>query len=406
MKFPKKTIRDVPIDGKTVLLRADYNVPLHEDGTIADDYRIQQSLPTLRYLLERSCKIVICAHLGRPDGTAVPKYSLAPVAARLEELLGQYVAFVPATVGDRVIQTIKRMPMQKVALLENLRFQPGEEADDEAFARQLARDSQADYFVQDGFGVVHRAHASTSAVTRFLPSVSGLLLEKEYTAITSAMHNPRKPLVAILGGAKVSDKIKVIERLIDVSDHILIGGAMANTFLKYRGYPVGASLHEHDLDGTMRSIYEKAEKKVGADVDEFLQLPSDVAVAGKIEKTERRSVVSVQDVKEDELILDIGSNTIRSFTDKLREASTVVWSGTLGYAELPQFAIGSEAAAATLAERTDATSLIGGGDTVDFILHWDERHGESFSHVSTGGSASLDLMAGEPMPGIDALLNS
>lgn len=406
MKFPKKTVRDVPLDGKTVLVRADYNVPLHDDGSIADDYRIRQSLPTLLYLLERGCKVVVCAHLGRPDGTVVPKYSLAPVAARLEELLEQHVAFVPASVGDRVIQTVKRMPGKRVVLLENLRFHAGEEADEDDFAKLLAADSQAEYFVQDGFGVVHRAHASTHAITKFLPSVSGLLLERECTAILGAMERPKKPVVAILGGAKISDKIKVIERMISIADRILIGGAMANTFLKYRGNHIGASVHEDGLDDIVQAIYDKAAKKTKDKADDLIVLPTDVAVAEKIDADERRTIVAATDVKENELILDIGPETISKFSSAIAGASTVIWNGTLGYAELGQFAVGSASIATAVTDDASIVSIIGGGDTADFVLHWDGQKGESFSHVSTGGGASLELMAGEPMPGIEALLNS
>jgi phosphoglycerate kinase len=404
MKFPKKTIRDVPIGGKTVLVRADYNVPLNDAGEIDDDYRIRQSIPTLQYLLEQDCKIVVCAHLGRPDGRVVAKYSLAPVAERLSELLDQTVTFAPASIGDRVTQTVKRMPKGHIVLLENLRFHAGEEADDEMFAKALAENSQAEYFVQDGFGVVHRAHASTSAITKFLPSVAGLLLEREYIAITGAMHHPKKPLVAILGGAKISDKIKVIERFIDIADTILIGGAMANTFLKYKGLPIGASVHEDGLDDIMQSIYQKAAKKSGDTVDDFIVLPTDVAVASKIDVSERRTVVGVADVRSDELILDIGPATIEAYVSHLSGAATVIWNGTLGYAELDQFAVGSARTALALATQPHTTSIIGGGDTADFVLSWDAQSGGSFSHVSTGGGASLELMAGDPMPGIEALL--
>jgi phosphoglycerate kinase len=406
MKFPKKTVRSVPIDGKTVLLRADYNVPL-ENGAIADDYRITQSLPTITYLLERGCKVIICAHLGRPEGKPDPKYSLEPVATKLGELLGQPVAFVPVNTGDRVVQVVKHLGSGKVALLENLRFNPGEEANDPKFAESLAKSVGADYFVQDGFGVVHRAHASTDAITHFLPSVAGLLLEREYTTIVDAVESPKKPFVAILGGAKVSDKIKVIKRFVELADTIIIGGAMADNFLKYRGHQVGKSLVEDNLDDMMKIIYDAAGQKVGeGSVDDFLILPTDVAVATEISPDQRRTIVDRADVRADEMILDIGPRSIETAISHLKGAGTVVWNGTLGLAEYEAFAVGSARIALQLAQQPSTTSIIGGGDTADFVLHWDAKKGGSFTHVSTGGGASLELMAGDPMPGIDALLDA
>lgn len=408
MKLPKKTLRDIPLEGKTILLRADYNVPL-DDGAIADDYRITQSLPTLSYLIERGCRIVICSHLGRPDGQVKPELSLEPIAGHLGSLIGQEVLFSPDCVGDGVVQLVKQLAPGRILLLENLRFHTQEEENDEAFARRLAADSQADYFIQDGFGVVHRAHASTEAVTHFLPSVAGLLLEREYVAITDAMDQPRQPLVAILGGAKVSDKIGVIQRLLAVADTILVGGAMANTFLYYKSVNVGKSVCETDMKDTLDAIYEAAQQKIGpeADVNDFIVLPTDVAVATKIEASARRQVISVDAVQDDELILDIGPATIDRFTADLKVAGTVIWNGTLGYAELEQFAVGSARIALQLAQqKAGTTSIIGGGDTADFVLKWDgDSKGSSFSHVSTGGGASLELMAGEKLPGIEALMN-
>lgn len=410
MKFYKKTVRDVPLDGRVVLIRADYNVPLLDDGTIADDYRITQSIPTLQYLIERGCKLVICAHLGRPDGQAKPELSLEPIAGHLSELLGREVLFSPDCVGDGVVQIVKRLAPGGIVLLENLRFHPEEEKNDEGFARRLAADSQAEYFIQDGFGVVHRAHASTEGVTHFLPSVAGLLIEREFTAITGAMDDPKKPLVAILGGAKVSDKIGIIKRLVGVADTILVGGAMANTFLSYKGCNVGKSVCEPDMKATLDEIYASASQKLGdnADVDDFILLPTDVAVATEINKDQRRQVVGVADVREDELILDIGPATIEQYVASLKVAGTAIWNGTMGYAELDQFAIGSARIALQLAQAKAATtSIIGGGDTADFVLKWDgEGGGSSFTHVSTGGGASLELMAGDKLPGIEALMNA
>lgn len=406
--FFKRTMTHVPLDGKTVLVRADYNVPLDEKGHIADDFRMTQSLPTLRNLIDRGCKVIICAHLGRPDGKVNPEFSLEPIAKHLGTLLGDHVAFVEDCIGDRVHQASKRLQPGRVLLLENLRFHAGEEANDVSFAQLLIKDSGAQYFVQDGFGVVHRAHASTVAITQFAPSVAGLLLEREWNAITSAMKHPKRPMIAVLGGAKISDKIKVIDEFVDIADNIVIGGAMANTFLKYQGYRIGKSVHEDGLDEIVKHIYSLAEKKVGREaVDDFIILPTDVAVADAIEAKSRRVTVDVADVAANEYILDIGPESIATAVNTVMGAGTVVWNGTLGYAELSQFSYGSARMALALASQPETVSVIGGGDTADFVLHWDvAKKGGSFSHVSTGGGASIDLMAGEPMPGVEALLDA
>ncbi|HYG83528.1 MAG TPA: phosphoglycerate kinase [Verrucomicrobiae bacterium] len=405
--FNKKTLKDIPLQGKTVLLRADYNVPLEADGSIADDYRLVQSLPTLQYLLEHDCTIIICSHLGRPKGQFNAQFSLQPVATHLAALLKKEVTFLDQAIGDKVHQATLHAAHGEILLLENLRFYPGEEANDTEFARQLARDSSADYFIQDGFGVVHRAHASTAAITQFLPSVAGVLLEKEARTLTEVMEHPKKPLTAVLGGAKVSDKITVIKRFIEVADRIVIGGAMANTFLAYRGFEIGKSVAEDDLTETLDEIYQAAAKKVGeAQVDELLILPTDVAVAPAITNSARRTVVAVDAVAKDELILDLGTASIERAARAIRTAKTAVWSGTLGYAELPAFAHGSARVALEMSQAKGITSVVGGGDTVDFVLDWDAKKGGSFSHVSTGGSASLELLAGQKLPGIEALLDA
>jgi len=399
-------MRKTPLKHKTVLLRADYNVPM-QDGKIDDDFRIRSSIPTIEHLLRDGCKVVVISHLGRPDGKPNKEYSLEPVAARLAKLLGRDVRFVDACVGPKVKMAIKRAPAKSVIVLENLRFHPEEEANDPAFARQLAADSGASYFVQDGFGVVHRAHASTDAITQILPSVAGLLLEREYVQIVGAMKHPRRPLVALLGGAKVSDKIQVIDALVRVADQIIIGGAMANTFLAYHGKPVGSSKVEADQNAVLDTIYRDIDRKVSAKFrDNFLVLPTDVAVAKTIDESETRRNVSVDDVAADDKILDIGDASIERMVAALDRAQTVIWNGTLGMAELPEFAHGSARAALELAQHRTITSIIGGGDTADFVLHWDARGGESFTHVSTGGGASLELMAGEKLPGIEALLDA
>lgn len=397
----------MPLDGKVVLVRADYNVPLHEDGTIADDYRLTQSLPTIRYLAnERHAKIVICSHLGRPDGNIVKKFSLKPIAKHLQKLLGRPVTFLPECVGDKVSVAVKAMKQGDIILLENLRFHAQEEANDPIFARQLAADSHARYFVQDGFGVVHRAHASTSAITQFLPSVGGLLVEREYQHILGAIHDPKRPLVAILGGAKIADKIELIDRFISLADHIIIGGAMANTFLQYKGFNVGKSLVEPHEAGTIDRIYSDATQKVGAEkLDEFIVLPTDVAVATEIHPRQPRKEVKLAQVHDQEIILDLGIHSIKTVEKLIKKAGTVIWNGTLGYAEAKQFMAASQHVAKALSHQPETISVVGGGDTADFVLDWDKKKGASFTHVSTGGGACLELMSGKKLPGVEALLD-
>lgn len=404
--FFKRTINDVPLDNKTVLVRVDYNVPL-ENGIIKDDYRVRSSMPTIQALLERGCKVVLIAHLGRPKGERNLEFTLEPVAERLQELIGQPVIFVPDCIGDVVTVAVKHMGKEQIALLENTRFYPGEEANDPQFAAQLAKDSMAEYFVQDGFGVVHRDQASTAAITQFLPSVAGLLLVKEVTSITAAMEDPKRPLTAVMGGAKISDKIQLVERFVEIADRVIIGGAMANNFLKYQGFPVGKSLVEENIDDTVRRVYRAVEEKVGKDeVDNFLVIPQDVAVAKEINASVERGVKSREAVDSDDIILDIGDHTMRCIDESLGTSGTVIWNGTLGYAELPQFAHGSARLALYLASHQEIVSIIGGGDTADFALHWDAARGQSFHLVSTGGGASLELMAGKKLPGVEALMDA
>lgn len=405
MSFFKKTIRDVPLDGHTVLVRVDYNVPLAADGSISDDLRIRASLPTLQYLLDRGCKLVLISHLGRPEGHDLA-FSLEPTATRLGELIGKPVAFVDDLIGDAAYQTVRKAPKNSIVMLQNLRFDEREEADDHDFAKAIARASQADFFVQDGFGVVHRAHASTHAITLCLPSVSGLLLEREYVTITETMEQPKRPLVAVMGGAKVSDKIGLVERFVDIADKIIIGGAMANTFLLYRGAAIGASKVETDQNETLDKIYAAARQKVGDNVDDFIMLPSDVAVAKKVDASEPREERNIDAIATDDLALDIGTESIDRYCKVIENAQSVIWNGTMGIAELPNFAHGSARIALTLASHPEITSIVGGGDTADFVLKWDAKDGASFTHVSTGGGASLDLMAGKKLPGVESLLDA
>lgn len=405
MGFFKKTIRDIELDGHTVLVRVDYNVPLNGDGTISDDLRIKASLPTLQALLDRGCRLVLISHLGRPEGKEL-KYSLEPVATRLTALLGRDVTFVDDCIGDVALQAVHRAPAGSVLLLENLRFYTEEEADDHEFAKKIAAASQADYFVQDGFAVVHRAHASTHAITLELPSVAGLLVEREYITITNAMAEPKRPLVAIMGGAKVSDKIELIERFVDISDTILVGGAMANTILKYKGMNVGASKVEENQTETLDRLYEVARAKAGDNVDNYVILPSDVAVATEFKDTAARIVRNLDAVQDNELALDIGDKTIERYCQVIEAAGTVIWNGPVGVSEFKNFSHGSARLALSLATHPEIASIIGGGDTADFVLKWDVKKGGSFTHVSTGGGAGLELMAGKKLPGIESLLDA
>lgn len=405
-RFFKQTIHDVNLRGLTVLVRVDYNVPLTATGGIASDLRIRASLPTLRYLLEQRCKIVLMSHLGRPKG-ADPTYSLRPVARRLAELLGWPVQFIDGCVGDKLRQAARHMAAGDILMLENLRFYDEESRDDMVFARAIARAVRPDYFVQDGFAVVHRAHASTHAITLYVPGLAGDLLVHEYTTLTAAMSRPARPLVAIIGGVKIADKIALIERLIDKADTILIGGAMANTFLAYRGYGMGHSTVEPKQEQVLAAIYHRAAEKVGGErVDQFLRLPSDVAVALSPETVGDRREVSIDEIGEHEMALDIGAETMAQFASVIASAKTVIWNGPLGYSTNRLFARGSARIAEAIVQNYGVTSIIGGGDTAEFVLGWDGHDGRQFSHISTGGGASLELMSGKKLPGVESLLDA
>ena len=428
MSFYKKTIHDIDLSGKRVLLRADYNVPLDDRGEITDDYRIQQSLPTIQFLLERGASVIACSHLGRPDGKPDPKYSLLPVAKRLKELLGRDVDFVPDCIGERAEKVAANLQPGQVVLLENLRFHAEEEENNQEFAKRLA--GLADVFVQDGFGVVHRAHASTEAVTHFLPSVAGLLLEKEVDTITGVMENPARPLVAVIGGAKIADKIEVIKRFIDIADIVAIGGAMANTFLHATGVKIGKSVTSEEDVPLAKEILELARAKTKNGKFVFY-LPQDDVVASKIDKTAKTRIVDwsahiiadienypkrplheESQVKADEMILDVGPFSAAFVAGALQLAGTVVWNGALGVTEteglqgpVGPFAHGTELLTEAMTGQfgNRPFSLVGGGDTVGYI----ESHGllQAFNHVSTGGGASLELMSGRKLPGVEALEN-
>lgn len=404
MVFPYKTIRDIDVQGKRVLMRVDYNVPLNDDGSIADEFRIDASLPTINFLLKRNAKVLLISHLGRPDGKVNEKFSLEVVAKSLSKKLNKPVNFAKDCIGDKAKVASRNLDSGDVVLLENLRFHPGEEANDRIFAKDLASSSNADIFIQDGFGVVHRAHASTAAITEFLPSIAGLLLEREYSEIKKAIDDPNRPLTAVIGGAKISDKIPLIEKFISIADNIVIGGAMANNFLKYLGYDIAESLVEDDVMEVVKKILNSAHDKFQVEFDSRFQLPLDVAVAEHGASNEERIELLVNAVSGDMKIFDIGSKTIDRIDHIVASSGTVIWNGTLGIAEKDNFAHGSARLAMALATNPHITSVVGGGDTADFVRGWDSLGGHSFTHVSTGGGASLELMAGDTLPGISALL--
>lgn len=402
--FKWKTIKDVDVAGKRILLRADYNVPL-KDGEILDDFRVEASLPTLKYLIERGAKIVIISHLGRPKSPADIQFSLAPIAENLSEKLGKKVKFAKDCIGEDVANLTAKMGSGDVVMLENLRFHPEEKADDREFAKNLAKDTHANLFVQEGFGVVHRAHASTHAITEFLPSVAGFLLKKEYVEIKSATDDPNRPLTALMGGAKISDKIPLVRKFVEIADNVVIGGAMANNFLKFNGKNVAKSLVENDVDEIIKEIMVAVREKWGENYNDHFILPTDVAIATDGDFHSQRVEVDLagNPLYGEAAIFDLGAKTIAKINDKIRESGTVIWNGDLGIDNVPQFSMASIAAAENMT-KTRIISVVGGGDTADFARHWDKLRGGSFTHVSTGGGASLELMAGEKLPGIYALM--
>ncbi|HYA99664.1 MAG TPA: phosphoglycerate kinase [Ktedonobacteraceae bacterium] len=392
----KKTIRDIDLAGKRVLVRVDFNVPLDAQQHITDDTRIRAALPTIRYLLDQGASVILMSHLGRPDGKVVEKLSLAPVAQHLSELLGRNVGIAEDCIGPEVEAQAKALQPGQVLLLENLRFHKEEEKNNPDFARQLAM--LGEVYVNDAFGTAHRAHASTEGVTHYLPGVAGFLMEKEINFLGSALENPRRPFVAIIGGAKVSDKIAVLERLISMVDTLLIGGGMANTFLKAEGYEIGDSLFEETKLDVAKDLIAKARQKGLT----FL-LPSDVVIADRFTADANYKVVASNEVPQGWRILDIGPKTVEAFQKALSNAQTIVWNGTLGVAEMPAFAKGTEAIIEILASRTrsGATTIIGGGDSAAAV---DEAGAaEKMTHVSTGGGASLEFLEGRVLPGVAAL---
>lgn len=396
----KKTVANLSesdLSGKRVLVRVDFNVPLDDGGNITDDTRIRAALPTIQDLIKKGAKVVLSSHMGRPKGQRNEKYSLAPTAKRLSELLGQEVVMCDDCVGDSVTSAINSMKNGQVALLENVRFYAGEEKNDPEFAKQLA--ANADLYVNDAFGTAHRAHASTEGVTKYLsPSVAGYLIEKELNYLQNAVDNPQRPLAAIIGGSKVSSKIGVIETLLDKCDKLLIGGGMIFTFYKARGLNVGKSLVEEDKLELAKSLEAKAKEKGVA----FL-LPTDVVVADNFAPDANAQTVSVENIPDGWMGLDIGPDSVKTFQDALADCKCAIWNGPMGVFEFDKFATGTEAIANTLADLTPKgmTSIIGGGDSVAAV----EKVGvaEQMSHISTGGGASLELLEGKTLPGIVAL---
>lgn len=396
MNYNKKTILDVDVAGKKILLRCDFNVPQDkETGAITSDKRIVAALPTIRYLLEKKAAVIACSHLGKPKGEWKSKLSLAPVAQRLSQLLGQEVIFAKDIVGEDAKAKAAALQGGQIMLLENLRFDPREEKNDPSFAKELA--SMAELYVSDAFGTVHRAHASTAGVAAYLPAVSGLLVAKELEVMGGALNNPKRPFVAVLGGAKVSDKIGVINNLLDKADTIIIGGGMAYTFAKAQGGSIGKSLCEEDKLDYAREMIAKAEKN-----GVRLLLPSDTMAADDFSNDAKRQVVSTMAIPDGWEGMDIGPDTIRTFCEAVKGAGTVVWNGPMGVFEFENFAAGTRAMAQALAD-SGAITIVGGGDSAAAV----EQMGfaDKITHISTGGGASLEFLEGLELPGVACLLD-
>jgi phosphoglycerate kinase len=391
----KKTVRDVDVAGKKVLVRVDFNVPLDKKtGEITDDTRIKAALPTIKYLIEHKAKVILCSHLGRPKGVT-PELTLKPVAQRLGKLLGEPVQIAGDCIGPRAEGVAAGLKDGEVMLLENLRFHEEEEKNDPAFAKSLA--SMAEVYVNDAFGTAHRAHASTAGVAKYLPAVAGFLMEKELEYLGKALVGPKRPFAMIVGGAKVSDKITMLENILPKVDSLVIGGGMANTFLKAQGFDVGKSKVEDEQLDFARGLIAKAKEK-----GVHLLLPIDAVAAEKFDAGSPSQTVPVDKVPKDWQILDIGPQTVSRFSEEIKKAHTVVWNGPVGVFEFAAFARGTQAMASILA-KLDATTIIGGGDTAAAV----ERQGlaDKMTHVSTGGGASLEFLEGKTLPGVAALLD-
>ena len=392
----KKTVKDIDLKDKKVLVRCDFNVPMDENRNITDNRRIVAALPTIKYLLEQNCKIVLCSHLGRPKGEFKPEFSLAPVAKELSKQLNMNVVMAKDVIGEDATKKAEKLKNGEILLLENLRFHREETDNDPEFAKKLA--SYGEIFVNDAFGTAHRAHASTEGVTKYLPAVSGFLIEKELTFLGNALENPKRPYVAILGGAKVSDKIGVIDSLLEKVDTLMIGGAMAYTFFKAQGYSVGDSLCEEDKCDLALELMAKAKEK-----GVKMVLPIDTKIGKEYKPDTESKTVAWTDIPDGWQGLDIGEKTIEMFRKELNGAKTIVWNGPLGLFEFDQFAVGTDAIAHKLANLKGAITIVGGGDSAAAV----EKAGlaSKISHVSTGGGASLEFLEGKKLPGIEALQN-
>ncbi|MBP2026518.1 phosphoglycerate kinase [Acetoanaerobium pronyense] len=390
----KKSVKDIDVAGKKVIVRCDFNVPM-KDGDITDDRRIKGALETINYLTEKSAKVILMSHLGRPDKKYEAKYSLAPVAKRLSQLTGKEVKLAEDenVVGENARKLVSEMSEGDIVLLENVRFVKGETKNDLDFAKELA--SLADVFVNDAFGTAHRAHSSTAGVAEYLPSAMGFLIEKEVSIMGKALENPERPFVAILGGAKVSDKISVIENLMEKVDTLIIGGAMAYTFKKAEGIAIGSSMVEDDKLDLAKELMEKAKEK-----GVKLLLPIDHMVAKEFNETSESMVTESDNIPEGFMGLDIGTKTIELFENELKAAKTIIWNGPMGVFEMAKFATGTKSLAEILAN-TDAVSIIGGGDSAAAVEQL--GYAEKMTHISTGGGASLEFLEGKILPGIDVL---
>ena len=389
----KKSIRDIDVNGKKVFIRVDYNVPMDENQNITNDKRIVATLPTLNYLLENNAALIIACHLGRPKGERVPEFSVAPVAKKLGEIMGKEVKFASDCVGPEAEKMAADLKPGEILVLENLRYHKEEEKNDPKFAEQLAK--LADIVVNDAFGVSHRAHASVAGITKLIPAVAGFLMENEIKFVGQAVANPVRPFVAIIGGAKVSDKIGVISNLLEKVDTLIIGGGMANTFVAAQGFNTGKSLVEADKLELARELIEKAKAtKVN------LLLPTDMVIADKFAADAQTAVVGLDGIKDEWMALDIGPETAKTYAKSLVDAKTVVWNGPMGVFEIDAFAKGTEAVAKAVAD-SSATSIVGGGDSIAAL----KKTGlsDKISHISTGGGASLEFLEGKVLPGIAAL---
>lgn len=393
MSINKMTIEDIDVNDKKVLVRCDFNVPQDDNGNITDDRRIVETLKTIKYLIDNNARVILCSHLGRPKGKFDNKYSLQPVAKRLSELLGQDVKMATDVIGDSAKSLVQDLQPKEVMLLENVRFHPEEEENDIEFSKQLA--AFADIYVNDAFGTAHRAHASTAGVARFLPAVAGYLIEKEIRIIGGALDNPQKPFIAILGGKKVSDKIGVIENLIEKANAIIIGGGMAYTFLKAKGYEIGKSICEEDKIELAKSLIAKAEEK-----NVELLFPLDVICANEISNNANAVCVDVDNIPADLSGVDIGPKTIEKFSEEIQKAKTVIWNGPMGVFEIEQFANGTNEIAKALST-IDGITIIGGGDSASAVEQC--GYADKMTHISTGGGASLEYIEGKILPGIDCL---